>query len=115
MKRIITASSFILASTAAVFSQAGSVDLNFNPGDFGYFSGKGPDYHVSCSALQSDGKILIGGDFYSYNQHESPNLARVHANGLPDVDFAAGLVEGTVNAIAVQRPTKFNWTAKDAF
>ena len=58
-------------------------------------------------ALQSDGKILIGGDFGSVGGTSRPNLARLNADGTLDTTFAAIDTNGfRVRAIAVQSDGK---------
>jgi hypothetical protein len=42
-------------------------DPSFNPGDSGFAYGDGANDDVYATAIQSDGKIIIGGIFTSYN------------------------------------------------
>jgi uncharacterized delta-60 repeat protein len=77
------------------------LDASFNPG------GAGPDNSVSAIALQTDGKILIGGGFFTYNGVDRFNIARLNADGTLDTSF--GFVNpgiGSVLAIAVQADGK---------
>lgn len=80
-----------IGTTLGVVAQPGANDFSFNPSDLGFGSGEGPDHTVFCSALLPDGKILIGGDFYVYNQQESPYLARVNPDGTLDSSFGSGI------------------------
>jgi uncharacterized delta-60 repeat protein len=43
---------------------------------------------ISTIAVQTDGKILIGGSFTTVNGVAKPNFARLNANGTLDVSFA---------------------------
>jgi uncharacterized delta-60 repeat protein len=53
--------------------------------------GSGPDYIYSGDiAVQQDGKILIGGDFYSFDGNTSSNLARLNTDGSFDSSFDVG-------------------------
>jgi uncharacterized delta-60 repeat protein len=52
-----------------------------------------------CVAVQSDGKILIGGAFTYVNGNYRPSLARLNPNGSVDTSFNAGTIYGTVYAI----------------
>lgn len=52
-------------------------------------------------AQQSDGKILVGGEFTSYNGISRDHFARVNADGSLDTTFAIG-ANGTVSVITVQ-------------
>ena len=56
------------------------MDASFNPG-------LGPDSYAQVIALQSDGKIIIGGSFRSYNGMSQENLARINADGSLDLAF----------------------------
>jgi uncharacterized delta-60 repeat protein len=82
----------------------GSLDTTFNPG------GTGANNDVSAVALQSDGKILIGGFFTSYNgdASASDHIARLNTDGTLDTSFNMGGAgaNNTVQAIAVQTDGK---------
>jgi uncharacterized delta-60 repeat protein len=75
----------------------GSLDTNFNPGT-------GVDNYVDAIALQSDGKIIIGGRFTTYNGTNRSSIARLNADGSLDTGFlSTGTgVDDYVGAIAVQ-------------
>ena len=65
----------------------------------------GFDERVTCLALQSDGKILVGGAFASYNGIGVGHVARLSADGDLDTDFNTQLGAGfdsTVNTVAVE-------------
>ena len=63
----------------------GTVDATFNvtAGVLGY----GADAHVNAVALTPDGKIVIVGDFASYNGASRAKVARLNADGTLDTDF----------------------------
>lgn len=61
----------------------GTLDTSFNPG-------AGTDGAVYAVALQADGKIVIGGDFATYDGTARNRVARVNANGTLDVSFDPG-------------------------
>jgi len=50
--------------------------------------GTGPNGSVNAVELQSDGKILIAGDFNSVNGSPKTNVARLDANGAVDSSFS---------------------------
>jgi uncharacterized delta-60 repeat protein len=78
----------------------GSLDDSFNPGI-------GPSTSVSAIAIQSDGKIVIGGSFTSYNLVARNRIARVNTDGSLDTDFNPGNgAANTVSAIAIQSDGK---------
>jgi uncharacterized delta-60 repeat protein len=71
----------------------GSLDAAFDPGT-------GANSAVWTTAIQADGKIIIGGDFTSYNGVVRNRIARINTDGSLDVSFntgtgAYGVVENT--------------------
>ena len=84
-----------------LFAQDGSNDLSFNGDKINL--GDGPSSIVSTTAHQTDGKILIGGGFTSYNGKAINRIARLNADGSFDTTFNPG--EGAnspVNSINLQ-------------
>ncbi|HMU14172.1 MAG: T9SS type A sorting domain-containing protein [Bacteroidetes bacterium] len=78
----------------------GSLDPSFAPG-------YGANDNVTAIALQSDGKILIGGAFTYYNGIWCNHLVRLHADGSVDSSFNTGLgFDGNVYALLVQPDNK---------
>lgn len=78
----------------------GSLDTSFD-------AGSGASNAVRSIALQSDGKILIGGDFATYNGISRPGIARINANGSLDTSFNPGSgTNGGVNSLALQSDGK---------
>jgi len=82
------------AGNIARLNVDGSFDTNFN-------ASLSADNTVRSIAIQSDGRVLFGGDFANVNGVLKPHLARLNSDGSLDTNFAAA-VNGTVNAIAVQ-------------
>ena len=77
----------------------GARDESFNP------VGAGPNGAVRTLALQPDGKLLVGGDFTTYNGAAAPGrLLRLNADGSLDATFNPGGSgpDGTVAALALQ-------------
>ncbi len=68
----------------ALINNDGSVDLTFNQNMAG---ANGSIYDMS---LRSDGKILIGGYFSSFNATTYHGLALLNSNGMPDASFQPG-------------------------
>jgi uncharacterized delta-60 repeat protein len=78
----------------------GSLDVTFNPGT-------GANLPVHSIALQPDGRILIGGDFTTYNGASRNRIIRLNADGSLDTTFNTGQGSmGTVNSIKVQSDGK---------
>jgi len=74
----------------------GSLDVAFNPG-------VGADDIVRSFALQPDGKVLIGGDFESYNGTARNRIARLNADGGLDGNFNPGTgANNIVSNLALQ-------------
>jgi uncharacterized delta-60 repeat protein len=65
----------------------GSLDTSFDPGF-------GPNAQIASVALQSDGKILVGGFFNTFDNIPAINLARLNSNGTVDTTFTATSYEG---------------------
>ena len=63
------------------------------------------DGPVFVTAIQADGKILIGGLFTSINGYPRSNLARLNIDGTLDSTFATGS-DGKVTALAIQSDGK---------
>ncbi len=78
----------------------GSLDASFNP--FNGFNGD-----VLALALQSDGRVVVGGNFTSFNGTTRNNIARLNANGSLDTGFNPGTgFGGLVYALAIQSDGK---------
>lgn len=74
---------------------SGSIDTSFN-------MGVGFNNIVRCMVTQSDGKLIVGGDFTSYSgSSTSPYLVRINTNGTQDTTFTATL-NSSVYSVAVQ-------------
>jgi uncharacterized delta-60 repeat protein len=78
---------------------SGSIDTTFNPGQTGFNS------TVRCMVTQSDGKIIIGGDFTTYSGSANNYLVRINPNGTKDSTFTATL-NSSVYTAAVQSDGK---------
>jgi uncharacterized delta-60 repeat protein len=78
----------------------GTLDSGFNPGVGGYFD----DDWVSSLAVQADGKILVGGSFYSLGGQPRRCLGRLNDDGIPDAGFNPGVGADypEVSSLAVQ-------------
>lgn len=80
----------------------GSVDAGFDPGA-GANDAFGPAA-VNAVLIQPDGRVVIGGDFTSFNGVSRSRLARLTADGGVDASFnpGSGLSGGEVAALALQ-------------
>ena len=74
----------------------GTLDASFSPGT-------GANGSVDTVVLQSDGKILVGGQFTAFNGQTRNGLARLNANGSLDAAFSSSVPQYfRTQAIAVQ-------------
>ena len=77
------------------------MDPNFNPGN-GVTSTNGA---VHAMAVQADGKVIVGGDFTSFNNFAFHHLVRLNLDGSVDPAFNADTgasQNGSVHAIVIQ-------------
>src|SRR5205807_9169139 len=79
-------------------AQAGFVDPSFLSGM------TGPNSWLWAGALQSDGKLLLGGQFTSFNGVPRGPVARLNVDGSVDTNFSASVTAGepTIHSVAVQ-------------
>jgi uncharacterized delta-60 repeat protein len=78
----------------------GSLDTGFNPGT-------GADAKITAVALQPDGKVIVGGQFTSFDGVARNSIARLNANGSLDTSFDPGSgADGQVSALALQTDAK---------
>lgn len=76
---------------------SGAADASFN------ISGGGADNSVRAIAVQADGRIVVGGDFQSFNGVSRNFFARLLTDGTLDATFNTGTgANGSVEAVAVQ-------------
>ena len=74
-----------------LFGQAGEIDTTFNYEMYDtYLDGSGFNNKVLSSAIQSDGKIIVGGLFSAINGVQIGRLARLNPNGSLDQSFNPG-------------------------
>lgn len=88
-------------STLILFAQDGAVDLNFN-------NNSGPNGSIiRAMVLQADNKIVVAGDFTSYNNIARNGIARLNSDGSVDQTFNPGAgVVGSIHNITIQQDGK---------
>ena len=78
----------------------GSLDTTFNH-RYGF------DDQVTSLALQPDGKVIVGGEFTTFNHTTRNRIARLNADGTLDMSFDTGRgFESSVNKLALQQDGK---------
>ncbi|MGJ8678152.1 MAG: Calx-beta domain-containing protein [Akkermansiaceae bacterium] len=73
--------------------------------DTSFIQGTGFDAPVNTIHIQNDGKILVGGEFTSYNGVNCNRLVRLYEDGAIDQSFVNAMGDGAnddVNAIALE-------------
>lgn len=75
---------FIFFGISKSYSQAGNLDPSFDPGT-------GANATINTVAIQTDGKIIIGGDFTLYNGVSRNRIARLNSDGTLDTTFNVGV------------------------
>ncbi|WP_163409884.1 calcium-binding protein [Flavobacterium ajazii] len=83
-------------------AQQGKLDTTFNTYDDG-LSGDGFNNTVRTLSMQTDGNLIVGGDFLSFNGKPLSYLTRLKADGTVDTDFDTGFgFNGKVYASCIQ-------------
>ncbi|HLP75977.1 MAG TPA: hypothetical protein VK327_03600 [Candidatus Paceibacterota bacterium] len=84
-------------------SGPGSLDVTFDPTAMNQLSGLTEgDGTVYCLARQSDGKMILGGNFAAVNDRPRRGIARLNPDGTMDESFNPGYgVDGAVQRVAV--------------
>lgn len=109
MKTLLTIQFRIIATVVSLFfvtfgfyaQTPGNIDLSFDVGNGITVN----EAFTRCLALQSDGKILVGGNFTSYDGYARNSIVRLNADGTVDTSFnsGSGLSEySSIYAITVQ-------------
>lgn len=75
--------------------------------DTNFFVGTGASNIINKVNIQSTGKIILSGDFQTFNGVSKKRIVRLFQNGAVDTTFNSGLgVEGPVRASALQQNDK---------
>jgi uncharacterized delta-60 repeat protein len=94
-KTVLIAMLFLVAGVNSLNAQSGALDPTFS-------SGSGSGNLIQSTAVQADGKILIGGYFTNYAGNPINRIARVNSDGSFDASFNPGTgANDVVNKIAV--------------
>jgi uncharacterized delta-60 repeat protein len=96
----------------ARFNTDGTLDTGFNTGANPGITSGSSGFKVTCAAIQSDGKIVIGGIFTDIRGVTQNGIARLNTDGSLDTGFNTGVNPGVsgvgtaVYAIAIQSDGK---------
>ena len=95
LRRVGAAAALLLLSFVARAQLVGDLDPSFNPGT-------GGDSRVFAIARQPDGKLVVGGQFYTFNGLARNRIVRLNADGSTDTTFVPGFgADSTVNGVAL--------------
>lgn len=94
---VFTAYNGIAINKIARLNSDGSLDTTFS-------SGTGSLNAYVSLAIQTDGKILIGGFFSTYNDIAVKNIARLNADGSLDTSFNSGTGPNSTVSFIVPKP-----------
>ena len=78
----------------------GSIDTGFGPGPA--LLGQTNNAGVYTLALQSDGKILVGGQFARFGDLSADAVVRLNSDGTSDAAYDPGTINGSVQALLAQ-------------
>src|SRR5215510_11937394 len=97
---VISLLAIMTLAPVAARSAAGDIDPSFNPG----LGASGSAATVFAIALQTDGKVVIGGTFSQAGGQARGNIARFNADGSLDTTFLSSGVgaNGDVFAVVMQ-------------
>lgn len=89
------------------FNTDNSIDTSFNIGSGFFYSYNGTQGIIKSIAIQTDGKIMVGGYFNAYQGINQKNLIRLNADGSKDNSFNIGSGFGnSVLSIALPKDGK---------
>ena len=87
----------VAANRLVRLNSDGSIDSSFYTGT-GFGNGE-----VRSVSLQTDGKILVGGTFSSYNKETAKRIVRLNSDGTKDSSFNSGTgFDNQINSITLQ-------------
>lgn len=103
MRRMPSLVILALLSIAIRAQQPGSIDLSFNAADQGLGIGDGAGSGVRSMLRQPDGKVILVGDFGTYNGVLQQRVVRLNADGTRDATYPSNAgANGQVHAAALQ-------------
>ncbi|MFO1500626.1 MAG: delta-60 repeat domain-containing protein [Verrucomicrobiota bacterium] len=100
----LTGANTVSSNLVRRLNNDGSLDLSFAPVSLSYsFATPGITRFLRPGAVQTDGKLLLIGNFSAINGVSSANMARVNTDGVPDSAFNSRVtVDGPVQCVLVQ-------------
>jgi uncharacterized delta-60 repeat protein len=100
MKRLLLLSLIVFLLSG--FVNLGSALASDGTIDTSFVTGTGFDGPVNAIVKQSDGKIIVGGQFYNYNGTPSASIVRLNSDGSIDSSFTIGTgFNGAITALGI--------------
>ena len=106
MKKKIIITIAVLALSFTTYAQPGTIDLTFNPTDIGFENGNGTNEAVYTSSVQSDGKVIIGGNFTYFNGASRGRIVRLNVDGTLDNSFNSVGANNIIYTTSIQSDGK---------
>jgi hypothetical protein len=99
---------FFLFMISPAHAQPAALDFTFNPGSGPGWESSGENgSQINCMALETNGQIVVGGAFSTFNGVNRSYIARLNADGGLNAAFNPGVgPSGQVNCVAVQSDGK---------
>jgi uncharacterized delta-60 repeat protein len=99
---------FFLLMISPAHAQPAALDFTFNPGSGPGWESSGENgSQINCMALETNGQIVVGGAFSTFNGVNRSYIARLNADGGLNAAFNPGVgPSGQVNCVAVQSDGK---------
>lgn len=95
------------ATPLFTLGQGGQLDPSFNPMDVGNSYAEGANKDVRSILRQPDGKIIVAGNFTSFNGSSFNRIVRLLPTGLIDPSFQPGSgADSTITSMALQADGK---------
>ena len=71
--------------------------------DTSFLTGSGAPSNINCIQIQSDGKIILAGNFIKFNGMDVNRVIRLNQDGSPDMTFTAGTAfDSDIHAMVLQ-------------
>ncbi|MEY3500067.1 MAG: hypothetical protein RL308_1736 [Bacteroidota bacterium] len=97
----------IARNNIARLNKDGSLDLTFSP--VGGVSGLGVNSYLVCSTIQSDGKIIVGGQFITYDGIRTNAIVRLNNDPMPPIAAAQSVCSNATVADLTASGTDLKW------
>lgn len=85
MKKALLTKLFLFLTLGGMYAQLGEIDKTFNTS-----IGAGANKNITSVAVQTDGKIIIAGEFINYANTPKNGITRLNSDGTLDTTFDIG-------------------------